>query len=135
MPCICPDRIPALNDTVFDICIVSEIYIVQNNRVFNHTVVSDKYLFKDDRIKYNRLEKNSGAAVARTEAMRLAAGSYMAFLDSDDLWKENKLENQIKFMQDNKYNFTCTAYEQIDEQGNKVGKVIQTKKKDKGGEK
>ena len=85
--------------------------------------------FKDDRIKYNRLEKNSGAAVARTEAMRLAAGSYMAFLDSDDLWKENKLENQIKFMQDNKYNFTCTAYEQIDEQGNKVGKVIQTKKK------
>lgn len=85
--------------------------------------------FKDDRIKYHKLKNNSGAAVARTEAMKLANGNYMAFLDSDDLWKEDKLTKQIKFMQDNNYNFTCTAYEQIDEQGNKLNKVIKTKKK------
>ena len=85
--------------------------------------------FNDKRIKYHRLEKNSGAAVARTTAMKMATGNYMAFLDSDDLWKKDKLEKQLDFMKKNNYNFTCTAYEQIDEEGNKLNKVIKTKKK------
>lgn len=85
--------------------------------------------FEDARIRYYRLEQNSGAAVARTTAMKYADGEYMAFLDSDDLWKKDKLEKQLKFMKDNKYNFTCTAYEQVDEEGNKLGKIIKTKKK------
>jgi teichuronic acid biosynthesis glycosyltransferase TuaG len=85
--------------------------------------------FNDKRIKYHKLEKNSGAAVARTTAMKMATGNYMAFLDSDDLWKDNKLEKQLEFMKKNNYNFTCTAYEQIDEEGNKLNKVIKTKKK------
>lgn len=85
--------------------------------------------FEDTRIRYYRLEQNSGAAVARTTAMKYANGEYMAFLDSDDLWKKDKLEKQLKFMKDNKYNFTCTAYEQVDEEGNKLGKIIKTKKK------
>lgn len=84
---------------------------------------------KDKRINYIKLEKNSGAAVARTEAMRMAKGNYMAFLDSDDLWYPEKLEKQLKFMQYNNYDFTCTAYEQIDEEDNKLNKVIKTKKK------
>lgn len=85
--------------------------------------------FNDKRIKYHKLEKNSGAAVARTTAMKMAIGNYMAFLDSDDLWKKEKLEKQLEFMKKNNYNFTCTAYEQIDEEGNKLNKVIKTKKK------
>ena len=85
--------------------------------------------FNDKRIKYHKLEKNSGAAVARTTAMKMATGNYMAFLDSDDLWKKDKLEKQLDFMKKNNYNFTCTAYEQIDEEGNKLNKVIKTKKK------
>ncbi len=84
---------------------------------------------KDKRINYVKLEKNSGAAVARTEAMKRAKGNYMAFLDSDDLWYSEKLEKQLKFMQDNSYDFTCTAYEQIDEEDNNLNKVIKTKKK------
>lgn len=81
---------------------------------------------KDDRIKYFCLEKNSGAAVARTKAMQLANGEYIAFLDSDDLWVPNKLTSQLAFMKDNGYAFTCTAYEQIDENGELLGKVIKT---------
>ena len=84
---------------------------------------------KDKRIKYIKLENNSGAAVARTTAMKEAKGNYMAFLDSDDLWYPEKLEKQIKFMEDNKYNFTCTAYEQIDEDDKTLNKVIKTKKR------
>jgi len=56
-------------------------------------------LAKDDpRIRYVRLETNSGAAMARNRAMELAQGRYMAFLDSDDLWHPDKLRRQIDFM-------------------------------------
>ena len=84
---------------------------------------------KDKRIKYYKLKQNSGAAVARTESMKKAKGYYMAFLDSDDLWYPEKLEKQIKFMEDNNYDFTCTAYEQIDEKDNLLEKIIKVKKK------
>lgn len=79
---------------------------------------------KDARIKYHKLEHNSGAAVARTVAMELADGAYMAFLDSDDVWYPCKLEKQITFMEKNGYAFTCTAYEQIGEQSELLGKTI-----------
>ena len=85
--------------------------------------------FKDKRIKYIRLSKNSGPAVARNRAMEEAKGKYMAFLDSDDLWKREKLENQINFIKKNKYKIICSDYEQIDEEGNKLNKIIPCKKK------
>ncbi len=83
----------------------------------------------DNRIRYIKLERNSGAAVARTEAMKKAKGDYMAFLDSDDLWYPEKLEKQLKFMKENKYDFTCTAYEQIDENGKFLKKIVRPKVK------
>lgn len=78
----------------------------------------------DDRIHYYCLEKNSGVAVARTKAMDLANGEFMAFLDSDDLWMADKLENQLAFMEKNNIAFSCTSYEQIDEYGKSLGKII-----------
>lgn len=80
--------------------------------------------FEEERICYYCLEKNSGAAVARTRAMELANGEYMAFLDSDDIWMPNKLEKQIAFMRENDVAFSCTSYEQIDESGKSLGKII-----------
>lgn len=106
-----------------------EMIIVDDCSKDNTKEVVEEYMKKDNRIKYHLLDKNSGAAVSRTKAMELAKGKYIAFLDSDDLWPKNKLEKQIKFMEDNNYNFTCTDYEQIDEKGNSLNKIIKTKKK------
>lgn len=86
------------------------------------------YLLIDNRVTYHKLSNNSGAAIARNRGSALAKGVYIAFLDSDDLWVEDKLEKQISFMIDNGYNFTCTTYEEIDENGEKSGVYVKAKK-------
>lgn len=106
-----------------------EMIIVDDCSKDNTKEIVEEYMKNDSRIKYHILEKNSGAAVARTTAMDLAQGKYMAFLDSDDIWKSDKLEKQLAYMKEKNINFSCTAYEQIDEEDNKLGRVIKTVKK------
>ena len=106
-----------------------EMIIVDDVSMDNTEAIVSEYVAKDNRIKYKKLKVNSGAAVARTTAMNLADGQYMAFLDSDDLWTNDKLERQLAFMKKHDYAFSCTAYEQIDEIGNSLNKVIKTIKK------
>lgn len=71
--------------------------------------------FKDERIRYYKNEKNSGAALTRNRAIREARGEFVALLDSDDLWNEDKLEKMITFMSKNSLSFAYHAYEKIDE--------------------
>lgn len=52
----------------------------------------------DDRIRYVKLDKNSGACVARNQGIELAKGEYIAFQDSDDAWDKNKLAKQLFMM-------------------------------------
>lgn len=49
----------------------------------------------DSRIHFLQNEKNSGASYTRNRAVALAKGEWIAFLDSDDLWKPEKLEKQL----------------------------------------
>lgn len=106
-----------------------EMIIVDDCSSDNTEEIVKKYSKDDNRIKYVKLEQNSGAAMARNKAMELATGKYMAFLDSDDIWTKDKLDKQIKFMEKNNYNITCTKYEQIDEIGQSLNKFIKVKNK------
>ena len=80
--------------------------------------IAQGYADSDSRIKILQNSQNSGAAISRNYALREAKGKWIAFLDSDDLWTPTKLERQIKFMEENNYHFSFTAYTQIDEKGN-----------------
>ena len=79
---------------------------------------------QDNRIKLINLKENSGAAIARNTGMKEAKGRFIAFLDSDDLWQEEKLEKQLKFIKEGKYAFTFTSYEFVTEDGTKTGKIV-----------
>ena len=50
MPCVRPDRVTALDDTVLNVRIVSEIHIIEDDGIFDHTVISDKDFLEDHRI-------------------------------------------------------------------------------------
>lgn len=52
----------------------------------------------DSRIRLSRNKGNLGAALTRNHALQEAKGRWIAFLDSDDLWKPEKLEHQLRFM-------------------------------------
>lgn len=82
----------------------------------------------DKRIKFYPLERNSGAGIARDFAVSKASGLYISFLDSDDLWKPEKLEKQLDFMKKNNSPFTFSFYDCINEQGESLNIRIEAPK-------
>ena len=79
--------------------------------------------FRDERIISLKNDRNVGAASSRNYALREAKGKWIAFLDSDDLWTPDKLEKQIRFMEDKNAVFSYTAYEDIDPGGASLGYI------------
>lgn len=105
-----------------------ELLLVDDCSRDNSKKIIDEYIKNDSRIKYIKLEKNSGAAVARNTAIKNSEGRYLAFLDSDDIWEPQKLELQIEFMQKNNIGFSFTSYEIMNEDGNCKNKIVHAPK-------
>ena len=105
-----------------------ELILVDDCSKDDTDAVLSEYL-ADARIRYIKNETNSGAAVSRNRALREAKGKWIAFLDSDDLWAPEKLEKQIRFMEENGYHFSYTNYIEIDEESKPNGKSITGPKK------
>lgn len=65
----------------------------------------------DARIRVIKLLENSGSpATPRNVGIDISIGEYIAFLDSDDRWRENKLEVQIQEMLKYNSQFSCSGY-------------------------
>lgn len=84
---------------------------------------------EDKRIKYICNERNSGAAITRNNALKVAKGRWIAFLDSDDLWLPEKLEKQVAFMAENGYAFSYHEYTEMTEDGKDLGVYVSGIKK------
>ncbi len=79
--------------------------------------------YPDERIRI--LEKeNSGAAKTRNAGLKESRGRYIAYLDADDLWEEEKLEKQLAFMREKEAAFSFTGYEFADSGGRGTGKIV-----------
>lgn len=99
-----------------------ELIIVDDCSKDNTTEIIKKYADSDIRIKAIFLTDNKGVANARNMALKNSQGRYLAFLDSDDLWLDNKLEKQINFMKQNNIYFSFCKYQRLSDK--KEGKVV-----------
>lgn len=79
--------------------------------------IVESFKKKDSRIKLFLLEKNRGTGAARNNSIKEASGRYIAFCDSDDQWKPDKLTKQINFMKENQINFSYCSYDVVNEEG------------------
>lgn len=101
-----------------------ELLIVDDCSMDNSVRIAQKFVDIDKRVRLFPLEKNVGAAAARNVAIGQAKGQYIAFLDSDDVWEEDKLKKQLAFMEENSYAFTFSNYYVMEEDGRKIGNIV-----------
>jgi glycosyltransferase involved in cell wall biosynthesis len=92
-----------------------EMLVIDDCSTDNSLAVVKKYSLVDSRIRLINMPKNSGVAAARNTGVNVAKGRFIAFLDSDDTWMPSKLSDQVRYMLDNKYYFTYTSYQVIDD--------------------
>ena len=101
-----------------------ELLIVDDCSKDNSVEVVRKFANIDKRVVLFSLEKNVGAAAARNVAIEHAQGQYIAFLDSDDVWDEYKLEKQLALMKQYSYVFTFSNYYVMEENGKKTENIV-----------
>lgn len=82
-----------------------EIIVVDDGSV--NDIVSN---YDDKRINIIKHKKNMGVAAARNTGIKSASGEFVAFLDSDDRWKSDKLSTQLAFMGKYGYKASCTGF-------------------------
>ena len=86
----------------------------------NSAEIIKMYSNKDERIRYLRTSTPSGSpTLPRNICIKEANGRFIAFLDSDDIWKESHLENLLRLFEDNTDDVVvaCSWYSRIDENG------------------
>ncbi|WP_260260057.1 glycosyltransferase [Vibrio intestinalis] len=75
-----------------------------------------------EKIKYHKTAKNIPLYAARNFALDFVTGEFVAFLDVDDLWLEDKLEKQIALFNDPSIGFVFTGVDYITDRGDKINR-------------
>ena len=106
-----------------------EMIIIDDCSKDNTFEIATNYATKDSRIKVIKNETNSGVAATRNHGLEIALGDFIAFIDSDDMWLPEKLEKQIRFMEENGYALTYTKYQNYITETKQKGRIIKAPKK------
>ena len=97
-----------------------EVIIIYDDESVEDLDFIKNIIVNDDRIKLIVNNKNLGVGSSRNIGINNSIGSYLAFIDGDDLWKNDKLIKQISFMKENNYLISHTSYEIINATGKKL---------------
>jgi glycosyltransferase involved in cell wall biosynthesis len=102
-----------------------EMIIVDDCSVDDSVKIILTYQKKDERINLYQTKVCSGSPIEpRNMGIEKASGQYIAFLDSDDVWLSNKLENQIKLFNEKNIGLVYSNYEKISEAGIRSNRII-----------
>lgn len=107
-----------------------EMLVIDDSSSDHSASVIQTYCQKDSRIKYFKTDQKTGSpSIPRNIGFENAQGKYIAFLDSDDVWLPNKLEDQLNFMKENHYPLVYSNYEKINLAGERNHRIVKTKTK------
>ena len=98
-----------------------EIIIVYDDEDKSDLEYLRKIYNSNKKIKIIVNKKNIGAGFSRNRGIRESKGKYVCFIDSDDIWKKEKIENQINHMRKNNYKISHTSYEIINDKNEIIG--------------
>ncbi len=103
-----------------------EWIIVDGGSIDESIDIVNKYVQKDNRIKLLINKNDKGPAHARYTGIKQAQGKYIAFLDADDIWNPEKLEQQVGEMESRNLGFTYTRCRELQKDNNYVSIVLPT---------
>lgn len=101
-----------------------ELLITDDCSTDNTCEIVERYVATDSRIRLFVLDENKGAGVARNNSIKESKGQFIAFCDSDDRWKPEKLEIQLNFMNKRKVEVCYSSYLRCDENDEILGIVV-----------
>lgn len=97
-----------------------ELIVIDDCSQDSTMAIAKAWAQKDARIRVLCNEVNSGVARTRNWGIELAAGSYIAFMDSDDIWRPEKLQKQLAKMDEENAQMSYCSYAIIDGSGKNV---------------
>lgn len=97
-----------------------QLLVIDDGSSDNTYQIVEKLVQADSRVLLLRNESNLGVAKTRNRGLDLARGQYVALLDSDDLWRPQKLERQISLAEKEQADIVYCSYAIVNEGGEKV---------------
>ena len=122
----CADVIGSAIDSALAQSVALEILVLDDGSSDELEAVMAGYE-GNEAVRFAKNEKNLGAAATRNRGVSLARGKYVAFLDADDYWTEDKLSRQLARMEQTGCVLCCTARELMTPEGELTGKLIPVK--------
>ena len=98
-----------------------ELLIIDDGSTDRTIEIAKEKAEEDRRIHVYENTRNQGVAATRNRGISLASGQYIALLDSDDIWKDEKLERQLQIAKDDDVGIIYSSYALIGSSGEKAG--------------
>ncbi len=100
-----------------------EMLLVDDGSTDGSRALAERLAAREPRLRLLGGDGPRGAAAARNAAIRAARGRFLAVLDADDLWRPEKLEAQLAFVEKTGCPLVFSAYRRMDEAGRPLGVV------------
>lgn len=87
-----------------------ELIIIYDDEDLTELRAIKKIIKKNPKVKILQNKRNLGAGLSRNYGIKKSKGKFISFIDADDIWTKNKIEEQVKFIEKNRFNFISCNY-------------------------
>jgi glycosyltransferase involved in cell wall biosynthesis len=116
----------SINSFVLQNILNSELVIINDGSEKHIADFLDTVASKHKKIKVFH-QNNKGASASRNFGITKSKGKYIAFLDDDDIWRPNKLELQLKYLENNAEIAGCFTNAELFTENKIIGSLIEIK--------